>query len=60
MSVEENVKNGESAKKESKENDKKPADSKAAANRASFYDRITDESRTAKYSEIVENIKKVK
>ena len=57
---EENVKNGESAKKESKENDKKPADSKAAANRASFYDRITDESRTAKYSEIVENIKKVK
>lgn len=57
---EENVKNGESAKKESKENDKKPVDSKAAANRASFYDRITDESRTAKYSEIVENIKKVK
>lgn len=57
---EENVKNGESAKKESKENDKKPADSKVAANRASFYDRITDESRTAKYSEIVENIKKVK
>lgn len=51
---EENIEDDESAKKEVKE------DGKTADNRVSFFDRITDESRTAKYSEIVENIKKVK